>query len=173
MRVKFLLLLLCSFISFSLTNETLLKTRIFVVDYEKKCFQDEYEIIFLNNGEKIIRRIDQLNDSEIKFDYDVTTLKKLLTDIKKKDLEKIPNNHFLEEKYSTLCQLNDEMLEWNIFDLPTWSEWSEIKGKQSFFEIKSSKMSLVLMADDSKYENENIKKIINFIRSNQLGFSTN
>ena len=170
MKVKFLLLLLCSFISFSLTNETLLKTRIFVVDYEKKCFQDEYEIIFFNDGKKIIRTIDQLNSSEIEFDYNVATLKKLLTDIKKKDLEKISNNQFLEVKYNTPCQLNDEMVEWNFFDVSTWSE---IKGKQSFFEIKSYKMNLILLADDSKYQNENIKKIIEFLKSNQLGFSTN
>ena len=166
MRFKALLLLVCSFMSYSLEKSIFLKTKIYEVNYETNCYTKEYEILFLTDGKKIIIKD---KDFELEFDYDFFMLEEVLKKIDKKDFKEIKNsdNGWLNSK--SLCQLEKEELDnWEIFNE---LNWPKIKRKEKIFEIEFEENVLFLSADSTKYKSENVKKILEFIRLNQLGIS--
>ena len=83
---------------------------------------------------------------------------------------------FLDFKNSQLsdksiCQLEKE--EFNNWEIFNELNWPKIIIKEKIFEIEFKENILLLSADSLKYKSENIKKILEFIRLNQLGVSIN
>ena len=168
MRFKVVLLLVCSFLSYSLEKSILLKTKIYEVNYEKNCYKKEYEIFFLDDGKK---KIMKDKDFELEFDYDFFMLEEILKKIDGKDLKEVENSYdeWLSDK--SICQLEKE--EFNNWEIFNELNWPKIIIKEKIFEIEFKENILLLSADSLKYKSENIKKILEFIRLNQLGVSIN
>ena len=164
-------------VSLVFSKNMILKVQVYSTDLNNKV---RYKILFFDNNEKIIvKNIKKFRNKEevsrYSFSYKTEKLKEIIKELQNENLEDIYNSNLISEKCDLILleeykNLNKE--EFEKFEFFNSKEYENAKKKQeckiTYYEVEYNNTSFKLKKNINSYSNKSIKKLVEFITSNEM-----